>query len=157
MYLCNHENNVLSWLSPQWVCGNLYTWTHHVQLHIAGPINQRVLNKLSKENNISIHKWSTTHSAEISQKQDLRNIYAIMKTMCPPGYHHNGFVSIHALEDMMYAYTLFWWLYICCTHLSFVRLEQFVCRGSLISTYLRKFNKNNIRKNINKKMKTLHS
>ena len=93
-----------------------------------------------KENNISIHKWSTTHSAEISQKQDLRNIYAIMKTMCPPGYHHNGFVSIHALEDMMYAYTLFLWLYICCTHLSFVRLEQFVCRGSLISTYLRKFN-----------------
>ena len=30
-----------------------------------------------------------TQSAEISQKQDGRNIYAIMKTMCPPGYHHN--------------------------------------------------------------------
>ena len=23
--------------------------------------------------------------------------YAIMKTMCPPGYHHNGFVATHAL------------------------------------------------------------
>ena len=33
-----------------------------------------------------------TKSAQISQKQDGRNIYAIMKTMCPPGYHHNGFV-----------------------------------------------------------------
>ena len=32
----------------------------------------------------------------ISQKQDERNIYVIMKTMCPPGYHHNGFVTTHA-------------------------------------------------------------
>ena len=24
-------------------------------------------------------------------------MYAIMKTMCPPGYHHNGFVITHAL------------------------------------------------------------
>ena len=23
-------------------------------------------------------------------------IYVIMKTMCPPGYHHNGFVATHA-------------------------------------------------------------
>ena len=26
------------------------------------------------------------------------NIYAVMKTMCPPSYHHNGFVATHALE-----------------------------------------------------------
>ena len=26
-----------------------------------------------------------------------------MKTMCPPGYHHNGFVATHALGHMMYA------------------------------------------------------
>ena len=24
-------------------------------------------------------------------------IYVIMKTMCPPGYHHNGFVATHPL------------------------------------------------------------
>ena len=24
-------------------------------------------------------------------------IYVIMKKMCPPGYHHNGFVATHAL------------------------------------------------------------
>ena len=29
-----------------------------------------------------------------------------MKTMCSPGYHHNGFVATHALEHMMYDYTL---------------------------------------------------
>ena len=25
-----------------------------------------------------------------------------MKTMCPTGYHHNGFVATHALGHMMY-------------------------------------------------------
>ena len=25
-----------------------------------------------------------------------------MKTMCPPGYHHNGFAATHALGYMMY-------------------------------------------------------
>ena len=35
-----------------------------------------------------------TQSAQISQKQDERNIYAIMKTMCPPGYYHNGLVNL---------------------------------------------------------------
>ena len=29
-----------------------------------------------------------------------------MKTMCPTGYHHNGFVATHALGHMMYGYTL---------------------------------------------------
>ena len=23
-------------------------------------------------------------------------VYAIIKTMCPPSYHHNGFVATHA-------------------------------------------------------------
>ena len=47
-----------------------------------------------------------TQSAQISQKQDERNIYVIMKTMCPPGYHHNGFVATRALGHMMYGSTL---------------------------------------------------
>ena len=33
-----------------------------------------------------------------------------MKTMCPPGYHHNGIVVTHALGHMMYGYDH---LYIC--------------------------------------------
>ena len=33
-------------------------------------------------------------------------IYAIMKRVCPPGYHLNGFVAAHALGHMMYGYTL---------------------------------------------------
>ena len=43
-----------------------------------------------------------------------------MKTMCPPGYHHNGFVATHALGHMMRA------------HLASVRFEHSVCRGSLM-------------------------
>ena len=27
-----------------------------------------------------------------------------MKTMCPLGYHHNGFVATHALGHMMYGH-----------------------------------------------------
>ena len=47
-----------------------------------------------------------TQSTQISQKENERNIYAIMKTICSPGYHHNGFVATHALEHMMYGYIL---------------------------------------------------
>ena len=28
--MCNHENNVLSWLSAQWLCGNPCTLAHDV-------------------------------------------------------------------------------------------------------------------------------
>ena len=48
-----------------------------------------------------------TQSAQILQEQDRRNIYAIMKTMCPPGYHHSGFVVTHALWHMMYMYIIY--------------------------------------------------
>ena len=44
-----------------------------------------------------------TQSAKISQNQDGRNIYAIMKIMCLHGYHHNGFVATHALRHMIYS------------------------------------------------------
>ena len=43
-----------------------------------------------------------TQSAQISQKQDKHNTYGIMKTMCPPGYHQNGFVATQALGHMIY-------------------------------------------------------
>ena len=46
-----------------------------------------------------------TQSAQISQKQNGHNISVTMKTMCPPGYHHKGFVATHALGHMMYGYT----------------------------------------------------
>ena len=38
-----------------------------------------------------------TQSAQISQEQDERNVHVIMKTMCPPGYHHNGFMTTHSM------------------------------------------------------------
>ena len=30
IYICNHESNVPSRLSPQWLCGNSCTWAHDV-------------------------------------------------------------------------------------------------------------------------------
>ena len=42
-----------------------------------------------------------TQSTQISQKQNRRNIHAIIKTMCPLGYHHNSFLVTHALGNMM--------------------------------------------------------
>ena len=44
-----------------------------------------------------------TQSAQISQKQDERNLYAIMKTMCLPYYYHNDFVATHALGTQVHA------------------------------------------------------
>ena len=41
-----------------------------------------------------------------------------MKTMCPPGYLHNGFVATHALGHMMYSHY---------AHLASVRFEHSVC------------------------------
>ena len=32
MYICNHENNVPSRLSPQWLCGNSCTWAYYAHL-----------------------------------------------------------------------------------------------------------------------------
>ena len=45
-----------------------------------------------------------TQSAQISHKQDGHNIYAIMITVRPSGYHHNGFVATHALGHIFHIY-----------------------------------------------------
>ena len=58
-----------------------------------------------------------TESAQISQKQDERN-------MCPPGYHHNVFVA-HCFHDCIYL-TLVLHLWDFST----------VCCGSLMTTYI---------------------
>ena len=54
--------------------------------------------------------WSSViqgiQSTQNSEKKHGSNRYVIMKRMCPPGYHHNGFVATHTLGHMMYAYTL---------------------------------------------------
>ena len=47
-------------------------------------INQRVPSNLSNGGN-------NTHSAKITQEQDERNKYMVIKTMCPADYHHHGF------------------------------------------------------------------
>ena len=44
-------------------------------------------------------------------------IYSIMKTICPPGYHHSGFVATHALGDIMYTHPALCVLWITSDHL----------------------------------------
>ena len=66
---------------------------------------------------ISDPRHTESQSAQISQMQDEHNIYAIMKTMCPPGYHRNGFVTTHALGQMMYGYIIYLYLYIFVTYI----------------------------------------
>ena len=61
-----------------------------------------------------------TQSGQISQEQDERNLYAVMKIMCPPGYHHNGLVATNALVHMMYGYILL-------VPSSFKRIQKQLC------------------------------
>ena len=51
----SYENNVPSWLLSQWLCGNSLGHMMHGYTLLV-PMNQRVLNKLGKEDNISGHK-----------------------------------------------------------------------------------------------------
>ena len=80
-----------------------------------------------------------TQSAQISHKQDERNIYVIMKTMCPPGYHHNGFVATHALGHMMYI------MYICIYMYIYMYIYVYMCMYMHIYIYIIH---NNLKQNI---------
>ena len=52
------------------------------------PMNQRVLNKLSKENNRSGHKWPTTHRVLKSHRSNMSIIYMLSgKHIC---FKHNS-------------------------------------------------------------------
>ena len=51
-------------------------------------------------------------------------MHVIIKTMCPPGYHHNSFVATHALGHMMTVMTvlttyiyIYMYIYIAMLHL----------------------------------------
>ena len=46
-----------------------------------------------------IHRVLKSHKSKMG---DGYTMYAIMKTMCPPGYCHNGFVATDELGHMMY-------------------------------------------------------
>ena len=75
-----------------------------------------------------------TQSAQISQKQDERNIYAIMKTMCPPGYHHNGFVATHALGHMSTSRVhVFMYRYIYVYEFIYVYMYIYLCVCAYVS------------------------
>ena len=45
-----------------------------------------------------------------------------MKTMCPPGYHHNSFVVAHALGHMMDQLYISIYIYVCVSVCVFLHL-----------------------------------
>ena len=45
---------------------------------------------------------SDIDQSETRNRSVLPQEHIIMKTMCPPGYHHNDFVANDALGQMMY-------------------------------------------------------
>ena len=53
-----------------------------------------------------------------------------MKTMCPPGYHHSGFVATHAL--MMYGCIS------CACSKNFLKIYQQIS-GHISSNFIKKF------------------
>ena len=91
---------------------------------------------------ISGHKWSTTHRVLKSHRSKMSVIYVIMKTMCPPGYHHNGFVATHALGHMMYglyiyAVYIYVYIYIRFIYKRFIYIYKYIwaiCRISRVKS-----------------------
>ena len=47
IYICYHENNVPSRLSPQWLCGNSRTWAHNTP-HIRVTLPSRLCHQKTK-------------------------------------------------------------------------------------------------------------
>ena len=123
------------------------------------PMNQRVLNKLSKEHNISSHKWSTTHRVLKSPRSKMSVIYMqsckhcdhlhyapcvacwiLFGSLVPAVCNCSSCAQVYELPQSHCGDnregTLFSWLHIYYAHLDSVRFEPSVCRGSLMTTYI---------------------
>ena len=60
-------------------------------------------------------------------------IYAIRKTMCPPGYHQNSSVVTHLLRHMMYGYDhlpIYLYIYNMCMHIYiYIHIYIYTCNS----------------------------
>ena len=116
IYICNHENNVPSRLSPQWLCGNSCTWVDDVRLHI-GSLMTTYITLLALLFEHSLVHWY----------QQCVTVHHVPKCMSC----HKAIVVItgraHCFHDYIYIYY---------AHLASVRFEHSVCRGSLMTTYI---------------------
>ena len=58
---------------------------------------------------------------------------SVMKTICPPSYHHNGFVATHAIEHLSTWCTLYdYWLYM----YIYIYIYIYVCMFINLSIYI---------------------
>ena len=106
---CNHENNVPSCLSPQWLCYNSNTWAHDVSnrtlcvYHVPTCTHNRTSSAQVRE--LPPSHWSAVHEL-------------------PPSHCSDNWDS-----------TLFSLLHIYYPHLASVRFKHFMCCGSLLTTF----------------------
>ena len=63
--VCYHENNVRSWLSKQWLCGNSCTWAYDVRLHVAGT-NETKSAQQAKQGDVLLSKKETKQAKYIN-------------------------------------------------------------------------------------------
>ena len=82
-----------------------------------------------------------TPSAQILQKQEEHNIYAIMKTMSPPGYHlwqlmHHIYIYIYIYIIYMYIYIYIYIYYICILHILYMYQCYLLCTNDCFTTLM---------------------
>ena len=97
-----------SWIKSEWTMQiTKIKWHNLVSLRIfrtRRAMSENNLVKLCLEQGCKIIVNHDTRSAQISQRQEGCNIYAIMKTVYSPDYYHNGFVATHVLGHIMYGF-----------------------------------------------------
>ena len=112
------------------------------------PMNQRVLNKLNKEHNINVHKWSTTHRVLKSHRWKMSLIaclacWALFVSLVPAMCNRTSSTQVHELPESHCGDnregTLFLWLHIYYAHFVSVRFEYSVCHGLLMTIYIMLF------------------
>ena len=69
IYICNHENNVPSRLSRQWLYGNSCIWAHDVWLHIAGTNEPKSAEQAKQQSKHSAQQAKTLGQGSNSQKK----------------------------------------------------------------------------------------
>ena len=78
VYICNHGNNVSSWLSPEWLCAN--SWLMHLgKLLVSIYLSIFYLYICT---HISGHKWSTTDRGLKFHKSKIGLMYIQSRKQC---------------------------------------------------------------------------
>ena len=89
---------------------NSWTWAHDVRLHNVGIQEPKSAQITTRAMSIILlaEMWSKiyTECSNCYKNNEHNNTCNQDYPMCPPGYHHNGFMATHELGHMMFGYTM---------------------------------------------------